>query len=125
MKRVPCIYPRAQRIKVAQSDCSSLLLWKRVGVVWELTSEWRWMQLQSVVVARGDARRVGACWLLWRWLAGIRAARLSVRIIEELPHKASRSNERQVEESKRVRVAERVGGKSERQWNAKGRQRPF
>jgi hypothetical protein len=30
-----------------------------------------------------------------------------------------------VEESKRVRVAERVGGKSERQWNAKGRQRPF
>jgi hypothetical protein len=26
-----------------------------------LTSEWRWVQLQSVVVARGDARRVGAC----------------------------------------------------------------
>ncbi|KAH7094998.1 hypothetical protein FB567DRAFT_17384 [Paraphoma chrysanthemicola] len=95
IKRAACIYSGARRTGVGQSSCWSVLWKTRVGVVWVLTSEWRWMQLQSVVVARGDARRVGACWLLGDRWAGIRAARLSLRAFEGFHSKASRSNERQ------------------------------
>lgn len=60
MKRRPVFTPERQS---GRWRTGLLVPARRAGVsyvVVVLTSEWRWMQLQSVVVARRDARRVGA-----------------------------------------------------------------